>query len=760
MILNAEQKNIVKLQPNGHMLINGVAGSGKTTVSVKRAEYLLKNYCRKADDKVLILTYTNTLISYINHIVDRERIGLNPRTLKVTNVSKLAYEYAKCNDAFKDYKIASINQSRKILDRSINDLKKINHDRSILENKNFLLDEIKWIDSCNIESLEEYQTIDRKGRGSLDQGPQLLGKNSLKRETIYNLKIAYKKNMERAGYTTFEDQALMALDLARSKKGEYTHIIVDEAQDLTKVQLMFIKELSNEKDYSSLIISSDTSQSIYPNAWIGKGNTFSSIGLNMAGRSKKLTKNYRTTTEISKSAFALIENDEILKSDENYIKPGLMDRAGEYPIYKEFNNKEDQLDFICKEIEALKEEFNLSDICIISRTKTGMQDNIKTLNDRGIRASKIDIKDPNFDEESVKFTTLHSIKGLEFKVVFIIDLNHKLIPNSYLRNGIDEDVHDSNERRLLYVGMTRARNLLYLSSSGEKSKFIEELDMNNMTFKRSSLMKPFYSLKESEYIFQNNLSFLGEEEKVRQWVIRELTKTYAYPLSNMEIEYAIKSFSKNGFVDLTIFKNSMPYIFVECKASSVGIEEALNQLKSYMEFAPSVEYGLAINGVDMIVIDRSGRELDDLPAFKKDNILGRIKEIKDQQSFSHCNKLPLLGDVAAGAFRFGEQDIREYVDYYSNSKLDESGYYCLKVAGDSMEDADICRGDIVVVKYQNTAENNDIVIARMGEESTMKRFRKTGNTIFLIPENPNYDVITMDENDVEISGLVIDTIKQ
>ena len=67
MKLNMEQRRIVELEPNGHMLVKGVAGSGKTTVAVRRIPFLLNHYCHEADDKVLLVTFNKTLVNYIQY---------------------------------------------------------------------------------------------------------------------------------------------------------------------------------------------------------------------------------------------------------------------------------------------------------------------------------------------------------------------------------------------------------------------------------------------------------------------------------------------------------------------------------------------------------------------------------------------------------------------------------------------------------------------------------------------------------------------
>ncbi|WP_246169863.1 UvrD-helicase domain-containing protein [Alkalibaculum sporogenes] len=67
MKLNIEQRRIVELEPSGNMLVKGVAGSGKTTVAVKRIPFLLNHYCIEPGDKVLMVTFNKTLLNYIKY---------------------------------------------------------------------------------------------------------------------------------------------------------------------------------------------------------------------------------------------------------------------------------------------------------------------------------------------------------------------------------------------------------------------------------------------------------------------------------------------------------------------------------------------------------------------------------------------------------------------------------------------------------------------------------------------------------------------
>nr|WP_300379463.1 UvrD-helicase domain-containing protein [Clostridium sp.] len=145
--------------------------------------------------------------------------------------------------------------------------------------------------------------------------------------TSFKVLELYNNKLKLINKIDFQDMALIALETAKENKIlKYTHILIDESQDLTKVQLEFIRELYNEKSYSSITFVADVAQSIYPQAWLTKNRSFSSIGFDMKGKSTSLSKNYRTTTQIAQAAFSLIEDDEEIIGDDNFVKPSLIDK--------------------------------------------------------------------------------------------------------------------------------------------------------------------------------------------------------------------------------------------------------------------------------------------------------------------------------------------------------------------------------------------------------------------------------------------------
>jgi len=114
--------------------------------------------------------------------------------------------------------------------------------------------------------------------------------------------------------------------------------------------------------------------------------------------------------------------------------------------------------------------------------------------------------------------------------------------------------------------------------------------------------------------------------------------------------------------------------------------------------------------------------------------------------------LPLVGQVAAGQPVLAEENIEEYVQTPSFAGGEE-GEFLLRVRGESMKDAGILEGDLVVVRPQDTAADGDIVVALVGEEATVKRFFQEKDHVRLQPENAAMDPIRT--RDVRILGRVV-----
>ncbi|RLA47535.1 MAG: LexA repressor [Gammaproteobacteria bacterium] len=124
--------------------------------------------------------------------------------------------------------------------------------------------------------------------------------------------------------------------------------------------------------------------------------------------------------------------------------------------------------------------------------------------------------------------------------------------------------------------------------------------------------------------------------------------------------------------------------------------------------------------------------------------------------------LPIIGQVAAGCPILAEQNIEDYCDV-PGSLFSIRADFMLRVKGDSMCDAGILDGDLLAVHKTPTAENSQIIIARVDNEVTVKRLKRTRSryTILLLPENRNYDPIEVNlrEQEFAIEGLYVGILR-
>ncbi len=122
--------------------------------------------------------------------------------------------------------------------------------------------------------------------------------------------------------------------------------------------------------------------------------------------------------------------------------------------------------------------------------------------------------------------------------------------------------------------------------------------------------------------------------------------------------------------------------------------------------------------------------------------------------------LPVVGRVAAGSPILAQ----EYIECYYQidpSLFRPKAHYLLKVRGMSMRDAGILSGDLLAVNRRSVAKSGDLVVARIEDEVTVKRFRQRGNIVRLLPENPDYEPIVVDlrEQALFIEGIGVGVIR-
>lgn len=126
----------------------------------------------------------------------------------------------------------------------------------------------------------------------------------------------------------------------------------------------------------------------------------------------------------------------------------------------------------------------------------------------------------------------------------------------------------------------------------------------------------------------------------------------------------------------------------------------------------------------------------------------------------HALELPVMGRIAAGVPIEAISEVSHHVAVPGSMIAGRGQHYALEVKGDSMIEAGINDGDIVVIREQTTADNGDIVVALVeGHEATLKRFRRRGGMIALEAANPAYETRVLPEDHVKVQGRLVGLIR-
>lgn len=123
---------------------------------------------------------------------------------------------------------------------------------------------------------------------------------------------------------------------------------------------------------------------------------------------------------------------------------------------------------------------------------------------------------------------------------------------------------------------------------------------------------------------------------------------------------------------------------------------------------------------------------------------------------SRANQVPVLGNVAAGSPILAQECIEDYLTFDTQGLSGE--HFALRVRGESMLNAGILPGDLVVVHRQSEARNGEIVVALFEDEATVKTLQCRDGHIWLLPENPDYEPI--DGTHAEIIGRVVAVVRR
>ena len=175
------------------------------------------------------------------------------------------------------------------------------------------------------------------------------------------------------------------------------------------------------------------------------------------------------------------------------------------------------------------------------------------------------------------------------------------------------------------------------------------------------------------------------------------------------------------------------------------IVEYVNQFIQENGYSPSVrEIGAAVGLRSTASVSYHLQALQDKGLLQAPGAKGRKRAIVTTQ---RPGQIPVIGVVTAGIPILAVENQEGTIPWEGDPNC-----FALRVRGDSMINAAILSGDLVIVRPQQTASDGQIVVARIGDEATVKRLRRRNGEIWLMPENENYEPI--DGSEAELIGIV------
>jgi hypothetical protein len=433
--LHPLQAKLVRRSFSGPSRIRGAAGTGKTVVGLHRAAYL----ARSQDKKILVTSFVKTLPEVLSNLLVR----LAPEVAdKVEFVGVHAFALRLLRDRGV---LCNLRPAEATL--AFNSAWKLNNEplKQIDPNKRYWEDEIrKVVKGRGLTTFDEYADLARTGRRrplTVDQ-----------RRSVWALHVAYDRELRSRGIHDFDDVILQAEASLRSEPIEgYAGVIIDEAQDLTCAMVRMLHLVGGDGP-DGLTLIGDGQQSIYPG-----GFTLPEAGISISGRGVVMPTNYRNTREIVQYASAVIDGDEFFDIEGGLMSKdsiGEITRSGPEPTSMAFVSRAEHDAALVARIRQL--DCLAGDIGVLSLTTQGVKDTLQLLTAAGIPAINL----ANYSGrpvDAVKVGTIKRAKGLEFKQVLL----PRVLPKWLIKSAADDETLTIH-RRELYVGMTRARDGLWI----------------------------------------------------------------------------------------------------------------------------------------------------------------------------------------------------------------------------------------------------------------------------------------------------------
>lgn len=462
---------------NGAFRLSGGAGTGKTVVAIHRAAYL----SRQGRPRVLLTTFTRTLAAQLEADlaqlagpgrISRTATTAEPGTVRVAGVDSIARAIVAKADGHVP-KVISDQEADRRWEDAARDLPDLTPQEAGLLTAGFLGAEYRNVVLAQeITDRQGYLKAPRKGRG--------VRLNWMQRTRVWAVLELFRRRLEMDGATTFTGLVARAAQIladpeTRSRVDTFDHVIVDEGQDLHATHWLMLRRLVRPAA-NDLFICEDSHQRIY-----GERLSLSHFGIDVRGRSRKLTLNYRTTRQNLRFALQILDGDQVIDLEgQEEDRTGYRSRlSGPEPTVRGVATAADEYRLVVDTITGWLDEPVSSrpapdSIGVLVRTNRLRDDMARALRQAGLDVETL-AGDSEPSHRGVQVATMHRAKGMEFARVVAADVSDEWLPFRWLLdNTADEDRGnvEQRERLLLYVACTRARDQLMITWHGTPSRYL------------------------------------------------------------------------------------------------------------------------------------------------------------------------------------------------------------------------------------------------------------------------------------------------
>jgi hypothetical protein len=449
--LHPSQKRLATDSFKGPLKITGSAGTGKTVVALHRARHLARQGRR-----VLLTTYVSTLCANLERNLALLCSAIELENITVSTVHSQALALLK-------------GAGRRVSPVKSDDIEKLiiqYHYISCPLDVPALQLEWKFVVAAQgITSWEEYRGANRAGRG--------IPLSVRDRKAVWQVfepvlaGLNHKKKMD------WSHVCRCARELVQSGQAAspFDAVIVDEVQDLGPQELLLLAALAGDGP-NHLTVVGDGAQRIYPG-----GFSLKALGIDVRGRSHILKINYRTTEQIRTFADRLVEDSDDLDGGRDERRGTVSLLRGPHPVLQGFLSRAQQSEFVAERIRSfLAQGLAADEIAVFARIWDLLKPVESQLLSNGIPCRWLN-EEGEGTEPAVHLGSMHRAKGLEFKVVFVVEATDSILPLPAALRGLQDAQARADalerERQLLYVSVTRARDEVFLLWSGEASRFLE-----------------------------------------------------------------------------------------------------------------------------------------------------------------------------------------------------------------------------------------------------------------------------------------------